>query len=209
MHTHNISAEAKTARNLLQHVMADIKYAEKEYEVTIAAWCTDAAGDAKKMRKDLVKQMPWIISLDCAAHQVNLVVCDLFKLKSAYLKTIDKATEVIKWFNHHSHALGLLRKEQLGTYQKILALIQPVITRWTCHFLSTRRLLETSGALRSCCIKEEKELEKCGGDRQQDKAKARQIIQTVLCQNIWPLRGKLTRLITVISFDILLVLPTR
>ncbi|KIM58793.1 hypothetical protein SCLCIDRAFT_39747, partial [Scleroderma citrinum Foug A] len=49
LHTHNISAEAKTARNLLQHVMEDIKYAEKEYEVTIAAWCTDAAGDAKKM----------------------------------------------------------------------------------------------------------------------------------------------------------------
>ena len=31
----------------------------------------------------------------------------------------------------------------------------------------------------------------------------------VHCQNIWPLCGKLTRLITVISFDILLVLPTR
>ena len=70
------------------------------------------------------------------------------------------------------HALGLLRKEQLRTYQKILALIQPVITCWTCHFLSTRHLLETSGALHSCCIKEEKELEKCGGDQQQDKAKA-------------------------------------
>jgi len=165
--------------------MEDIKYAEKEYEVTIAAWCTNAAGDAKKMRKDLVKKMPWIISLDCTAHQVNLVVCNLFKLKSAYLKTVDKATEVIKWFNHHSRALGLLRKEQLGTYQKILALIQPVITRWTCHFLSTRCLLETSGALHLCCIKEEKELEKCGGDRQQDKAKARQIIQTVLDVECW------------------------
>ncbi|KIM50360.1 hypothetical protein SCLCIDRAFT_34376 [Scleroderma citrinum Foug A] len=156
LRTHNISAEAKTAQSLLQHVMEDIKYAEKEYEVTIAAWCTDAVGDAKKMRKDLVKQMPWIISLNCSAHQVNLVVCDLFKLKSAYLKTVDKATEVIKWFNHHSCALGLLRKEQLGTYQKILALIQPVITHWTCHFLSTRRLLETSGALRSCCIKKKR-----------------------------------------------------
>jgi len=70
-------------------------------------------------------------------------------------------------------------------YQKILALIQPVITRWTCHFLSTRRLLKTRGALHSCCIKEEKELEKCGGDWQQDKAKARQIIQTVLDVEFW------------------------
>ena len=54
--------------------MEDIKYAEKEYKVTIAAWCTDAADDAKKMCKDLVKQMPWIISLHCSTHQVNLVI---------------------------------------------------------------------------------------------------------------------------------------
>lgn len=46
---HNVSAEAKNARNLLQHVIEDIKYAEQEYDVTIVAWCTDAAGDAKKM----------------------------------------------------------------------------------------------------------------------------------------------------------------
>ena len=185
MRTHNVSAEAKNARNLLQHVIEDIKYAEQEYHVTIIAWCTDAAGDAKKMRKDLIKQMPWLISLDCSAHQVNLVVGDLFKLKSTYLTTVDKAIEVIKWFNNHSRALGLLRKEQLTTYHKILALIQPVITRWTSHFLATRRLLETSSALRSCCIKEENLLETCGGDRQQDRFKAREIIKTVLDLQFW------------------------
>ena len=185
MRTHNICAEAKNAQNLLQHVMGDIKYAEQEYQVTIIAWCTDAAGNAKKMRKDLIKQMPWLISLDCSAHQINLVVGDLFKLKSGHLTTIDKTTEVIKWFNNHSRALGLLWKEQLVTYHKILALIQPVITRWTCHFLSTWHLLETSSALRSCCIKDEKLLEICGGDRQQEKARAREIIKTVLDQNFW------------------------
>ncbi|KIM69305.1 hypothetical protein SCLCIDRAFT_78472, partial [Scleroderma citrinum Foug A] len=166
-------------------IIVDFEYAEQEYQVMIIAWCTDAAGDAKKMWKDLIKQMPWLISLDCSAHQINLVVGDLFKLKSGYLTTIDKTTEVIKWFNNHSRALGLLRKEQLATYHKILALIQPVITRWTCHFLSTQCLLETSSALRSCCIKDKKLLEICGGDRQQEKARAHEIIKTVLDQNFW------------------------
>ena len=185
METHNISAEAKNVQNLLQHTIEDIKYAEREYGVTVIAWCTDAAGDAKKMRKDLIKQMPWLISLDCAAHQVNLVFGDLFKLKSTYLTTIDMAVEVIKWFNNHSCALGLLWKEQLVTYSKVLALIHPVITRWTCHFLSSWRLLETDCALCSCCIKEEKQLMACTGDWQQDKAKAREIIKTVLNTQFW------------------------
>ena len=185
MRTHNVSAEAKNAHNLLPHVIEDIEYVEREYRVTVIAWCTDAADDAKKMRNDLVKQMPWLISLDCAAHQVNLVVGDLFKLKSTYLTTIDTAVEVIKWFDNHSRALGLLRKEQLVTYSKVLALIHPVIPRWTCHFLSSRRLLETSGALRSCCIKEEKQLEACGGDRQEDKAKAREMIKILLDTKFW------------------------
>lgn len=129
--------------------------------------------------------MPWLISLDCSAHQVNLVVGDLFKLKSMYLTTVDKAIEIIKWFNNHSHALGLLWKEQLTTYHKILALIQPVITRWTSHFLATRHLLEMSSALRSCCIKEEGLLETCGGDCQQDRFRACEIIKTVLDLDFW------------------------
>lgn len=129
--------------------------------------------------------MPWLISLDCSAHQVNLVVGDLFKLKSTYLTTVDKAIEIIKWFNNHSRALGLLWKEQLTTYHKILTLIQPVITRWTSHFLATWRLLETSSALRSCCIKEESLLETCGGDHQQDRFRVHEIIKTVLDLHFW------------------------
>ncbi|KIN96676.1 hypothetical protein M404DRAFT_117265, partial [Pisolithus tinctorius Marx 270] len=49
LQTHNISAESKTAQNLLQHVLVDIKYAEEQYGVTLVAWCSDAAGDSKKM----------------------------------------------------------------------------------------------------------------------------------------------------------------
>ena len=71
------------------------------------------------------------------------------------------------------------------TYSKVLALIHPVITHWTCHFLSSRHLLETDCALRSCCIKEEKQLMACTGDWQQDKAKAREIIKTVLNTQFW------------------------
>lgn len=137
------------------------------------------------MHKDLIKYMPWLISMDCTAHQLNLVTADLLKLKDGYLKTVNTAIDVIKWFNNHSRALGLLCKEQLQTYQKTLSLIQPCITRWTCHFLSSQWLLETSGALCSCCIKEEKQLITCAGERQQDKSKVQTIIRIVSDTTFW------------------------
>jgi len=39
---------------------------------------------------------------------VNLIVGDIFKVKGAFIEIIDEALEVIKWFNNHSHALGIL-----------------------------------------------------------------------------------------------------
>ncbi|KAH7922722.1 hypothetical protein BV22DRAFT_1106461 [Leucogyrophana mollusca] len=83
-------------------------YAESHFAVSIIAWCTDAGSDALKMRKELTKAMPWIITTDCWAHQLNLVVGDYFKLKLSFLETAEKANTVIKWFNNHSRALGIL-----------------------------------------------------------------------------------------------------
>ncbi|KIJ07991.1 hypothetical protein PAXINDRAFT_50665, partial [Paxillus involutus ATCC 200175] len=49
VHTHNISQEQKTAENLLKHILADIQMMEERFGVTVIAWCSDAAGDARKM----------------------------------------------------------------------------------------------------------------------------------------------------------------
>ncbi|KAI0074473.1 hypothetical protein K474DRAFT_1532519 [Panus rudis PR-1116 ss-1] len=112
--THDVSAQAKTAETLKRIVIDDLVYMATVLSIMVIAWCSDAGGDSKRMRKLLAQLIPWLIVLDCWAHQVNLVVGDYFKLDLPWLPDIDKATEVIKWFNNHSVALGLLRSQQLA-----------------------------------------------------------------------------------------------
>ncbi|KAI0319015.1 hypothetical protein OF83DRAFT_1035257, partial [Amylostereum chailletii] len=67
--------------------------------------------------------------------KMNLVVGDMFKtIGTAFTLVIDNALEIVKWFNHHTLPLGLLKDVQLEHTKKILCLILPVITRWTTHY---------------------------------------------------------------------------
>ncbi|KIK92800.1 hypothetical protein PAXRUDRAFT_34354 [Paxillus rubicundulus Ve08.2h10] len=171
IHTHNISEEQKNAENLLVHILADIQTMEEHFNVTVIAWCSDAAGDACKMQNDLIKAWPWMILIDYWAHQGNLIVGDIFKVKVTLLATIDQAADVIKWFNNYSRALGILHHEQMVTYQQTLVLILP--------------LLETSGALCSCCIKRNEELISCVENKWPDHEKAKVIMAIVVDVDFW------------------------
>ncbi|KIK76263.1 hypothetical protein PAXRUDRAFT_110784, partial [Paxillus rubicundulus Ve08.2h10] len=102
----------------------------------IVAWCTDASGESAKMRCLLVQKMPHLVVVDCWAHQINLIVGDIFKIKHHFVQIINDTLEVVKWFNNHGQALGLLQDAQMAKFGQILALILPVLTRWTSHYLS-------------------------------------------------------------------------
>ncbi|KAI0363380.1 hypothetical protein BV20DRAFT_958420, partial [Pilatotrama ljubarskyi] len=68
----NISAMAKTAQNLFNIVSAEVTYCMECLSTIIVAYCTDCAGDAKAMRELLREKFPWIVTIDCWAHQVSL-----------------------------------------------------------------------------------------------------------------------------------------
>jgi hypothetical protein len=74
--------------------------------------------------------------------------------------------------NCHSRALGLFRQEQFYTYQKSLALILPVVTRWTAHYLSLQRLLSVEKSLRAVWLKHGDTMIASAGAQSKDKAKA-------------------------------------
>jgi hypothetical protein len=80
------------------------------------------------MRWLLLVLMPWLIIILCWAHQINLIIGDYLALKLPFQDCVLKTLNVIKWMNNHSCTLGLFHQEQSCTYQKILALILPVIT---------------------------------------------------------------------------------
>lgn len=51
--------------------MGEIKYV-LSLGIILVAWCTDASGESAKMRRLLRQKIPWIVVVDCWAHQVRL-----------------------------------------------------------------------------------------------------------------------------------------
>ncbi|KAF8703671.1 hypothetical protein RHS03_06185, partial [Rhizoctonia solani] len=169
---HNVSAQRKTAQNLLELVRGEIEYCEKELGVKVIAWCTDASGESRAMRNRLVGHLPQLIMLDCYAHQINLIVGDYFKRLPAKLQVMDAAYRLVHWFRNHSFALGLLRKCQAQEYNgRVLALILPVLTRWTAHYCAAARLLDVMHAIRICIAKHEAEILESAGPIHSDARK--------------------------------------
>jgi hypothetical protein len=185
MQTHDVSACAKTGEALLALVLEDIKWSEAMYGLTVIAACSDDGGDAHKMRWLLLALMPWLIVILCWAHQINLIVGDYLSLKLSFQDCVPKALKVIKWMNNHSHVLGLFRQEQLYTYQKFWALILPVITWWTAHYLSLRRLLSVEKTLRSAWLKHGDIMIASAGTKSEDQAKAIAVQEIIDNPRFW------------------------
>ncbi|CUA69542.1 hypothetical protein RSOLAG22IIIB_08550 [Rhizoctonia solani] len=133
VNVHDLSKERKTAANHLNLVLSDIDYMEKEYKVRIIAWVSDAGGDARAMR-------------------VNLIVGDILKLSSDLVEAAEQAIDIIKWLLNHSYLLGLFHQEQLRLTKTTHTLTLPVIVRWTSHFLSFASLISESRTLRSLLV---------------------------------------------------------
>jgi hypothetical protein len=169
----------------LNLVVEDIKWSELTYGLAVIAVCSDDGGDAHKMWRLILRLMPWLIIILCWAHQINLIVDDYLALKLPFQDCVPKALNVIKWMNNHSCTLGLFCQEQLCTYQKILALILPVITRWTAHYLSLRRLLTVEKALKASWIKYSDTMIASAGPKSDDNAKAIAVEEVINDPEFW------------------------
>jgi hypothetical protein len=185
MQTHDVSTQPKTGEALLNLVVEDIKWSQDTYGLDIIAACSDDGGDARRMRRLLHALMPWLIIVLCWVHQINLIVGDYLALKLPFQDCVPKALMVIKWMNNHSRALGLFRQEQLSTLQKVLVLILPVITRWTAHYLSLRRLLTVEKALKAAWLKWSDIMITSAGSKSDDKAKAIAVQEVVENPAFW------------------------
>ena len=98
----------------------------------------------------------------------------------------ESALEIIKWFNNHSTALDLLYKEQiLSQLEHVLALLVPVVTRWTSHYLSICRLLKVSSPLRTVVVRMEDRLRVAAGSKREQVEKAESIIAMVRNDALW------------------------
>lgn len=121
--------------------------------------------------------------------QINLIVGEVLKLKHRYVQVMEEALEVIKWFNSHSLALGILQEEQLHrirhTRSRVLSLILPVLTRWTSHYLAACRLLELEDHLRFIAQYRYPDLHRAAGNKSEAKRRADEVLQIVLRESFW------------------------
>ncbi|KAJ6632431.1 hypothetical protein B0H10DRAFT_1938054 [Mycena sp. CBHHK59/15] len=150
------SAERKTAENYLAQLVDVFKMLGEEWKVVVVAVTTDALGESHKARLLFAKGHPWVVVLDCYAHQINLIVGDYFKANSVYMAFVDQAVELISWLRSKTLVLALIQEAQEGLGERPSAIIRAVITCWTAHYQAFRQLQQVQSALTAMIEKEMK-----------------------------------------------------
>lgn len=113
------------------------------------------------------------------------MVGDYLKPASLIKVAAEEAIEIVKFFNNHSRPLGLLRAQMKRSPDlgKVLTLIKPVLTRWTCHLLAMRRLLEVRKPMISCVNEHEDEI--LASLQPKQVGKARHLLRRVMAPDFW------------------------
>jgi uncharacterized protein with PIN domain len=68
---HDASLERKTAENFLRELEKTVDIVQNEWGSPVIAVVTDASGECRKARREFGRKYPWIVVLDCYAHQVS------------------------------------------------------------------------------------------------------------------------------------------
>jgi hypothetical protein len=179
-----MTGRPKTGDELFELVKCALVFAKETYGVEVIAVCTDGP-DGKKMRRLVKEQMPSLAAFECWAHQSSLITGNYLAIKAPWMAAAKLAIEVIKWFNNHGTALDLLRAQQRLSFDKILPLILPIITRWVSQYCSLRRLKKLERAIRACVITHEARLKVCAGRKDEQIEAAERIIAIVKDDSFW------------------------
>lgn len=93
-------------------------------------------------------EYPNKVFLPCMAHQMNLIVGEIFKASDIYQQTSTKAVKIVSYFHSSAYFTGLLRNEQKSLYGKTIALATPGETRWCSYYFCFHSILKTEAALK-------------------------------------------------------------
>lgn len=117
------------------------------YNARPVAICTDAASSCRRARDLVVAEGFNVLSFNCVAHQMNLVIQKVFAKERGIRSVFKSCCAIIKWVTSHRlprHHLSEGTKQFLG---QPLKLIQPAQTRWTTCIDAMCRLLQCKNAL--------------------------------------------------------------
>lgn len=117
--------------------------------------------------------------------QISLILGDFVKINPKIKVLVDEVVEVVKWFINHSYALGVFNEEQQLMNKKVLALVIPIVTRWTAYFLSMDRLLDVWKPLQITSIRHDADLISSVGNKPKAKKKAQTVLARVRDDSWW------------------------
>ncbi|KDQ10782.1 hypothetical protein BOTBODRAFT_177857 [Botryobasidium botryosum FD-172 SS1] len=137
--------ERKTADRLLHHMREILDSIQKEWGVKIVAFTLTRRASPGKLTGSLRTNAPGLWYL--IVMPISLIVGDYFKANPMFKHAAEQATTLINWLRSRTFMLSLLRSAQLDLYNRTMAIIRAIITRWTAHYLAFARLLETRYAL--------------------------------------------------------------
>ena len=109
--------------------------------------------------------------------------------------------DTVSWFNNHSGASALLKRQQLQEYKKLLALLRPGSTRWTGTFVAADRFLESEKAIRILLITSWDELIAAGGKERDQIQKSTSLLSQLRTDSFWMLLKECVRFLNDIYSD--------
>ncbi|GET04238.1 DUF659 and ribonuclease H-like domain containing protein [Rhizophagus clarus] len=143
----DISDERSKTKNVINHIK-NIMVEAKNENIKINCFVTDSAGEYAAARKIMQVEYPNKVFLPCMAHQMNLIVEEIFKESDVYQRTSTKAVKIISYFHSSAYFTGLLRNEQKSLYDKTIALIASGETWWNSYYFCFHSILKTEAALK-------------------------------------------------------------
>ncbi|PCH38738.1 hypothetical protein WOLCODRAFT_44498, partial [Wolfiporia cocos MD-104 SS10] len=183
LHVHDISAKRKTGENIFALMESEYEYIQDMLKLKCIGMCGDTASDERKGRMNVPLHSESYLTMSTC--KLCLILGDYYKQNPQVKSLVDEAILVIKWFNNHSYALGVLNEEQMSMYKKSHALIMPVVTRWTSNFCALDRLLDIWKAIQMTSIKHEDRLVESVGQKHSAKTKATQVLALVKDTTWW------------------------
>lgn len=70
----DVSLERKTAEIFLRQLTDAYKEVEQNWKAMVVGVVTDASGECRKARREFLRDHPWVVVIDCYAHQVSILV---------------------------------------------------------------------------------------------------------------------------------------
>lgn len=155
------SIETKDHRHTAVYISQElIKVIDEIGAQKITALVTDNASNMKGAWQIVQAQYPHIFTIGCAAHGLNLLLGDIFKIQTFQL-IISNAKEVVKYVKNKQALLSVFNAKQKvkkGSASSTLKL--PAETRWCSNLIMFRSLLNGKESLQETVLIEELNVDK-------------------------------------------------